>query len=74
MPTIEVYGKSYETDEEGYLVSLGNGTRTSRISSRTKVVRRTKAQEVASTPRQYQIAPAVRADRTRNGSQPTGCV
>ena len=23
MPTIEVNGKSYETDEEGYLVNLG---------------------------------------------------
>jgi len=66
MPTIEVNGKSYETDEEGYLVNLGewNEEVANHIAQTENVEMSSSHWEVVNFLRsyyeEYQIAPAVR--------------
>ena len=66
MPTIEVSGKSYETDEEGYLVNLGewNEDVANAIAKTENVEMSSNHWEVVNFLRdyytEYQIAPAVR--------------
>ena len=66
MPTIEVSGKSYETDEEGYLVNLGewNEDVANEIAKQESIEMSDSHWEVVNFLRkyyeEYQIAPAVR--------------
>ena len=66
MPTIEVAGKSYETDEEGYLVNLGewNEEVAAYLAQTENVTITVQHWEVINFLREYydefQIAPAVR--------------
>ncbi len=66
MPNIEVNGKSYETDEEGYLVNLGEWNRdvADYIAKAESVNMTDQHWEVVDFLRgyydEYQIAPAVR--------------
>ena len=66
MPTIEVNGKSYETDEEGYLVNLGewNEDLAAEIAKAESIEMNENHWEVVNFLRkyyeEYQIAPAVR--------------
>ena len=66
MPNIEVNGKSYETDEEGYLVNLGEWNKeVAEYIAQTENVNMTEQHwEVVDFLREYydeyQIAPAVR--------------
>jgi tRNA 2-thiouridine synthesizing protein E len=66
MPNIEVNGKSYETDEEGYLVNLGEWNRdvADYIAKAESVDMTDQHWEVVDFLRgyydEYQIAPAVR--------------
>jgi dissimilatory sulfite reductase related protein len=66
MPTIEVNGKSYETDEEGYLVNLSDWNKeVAEYIAQTENVEMTESHwEVVDFLREYyeeyQIAPAVR--------------
>jgi len=66
MPTIEVNGKSYETDEEGYLVNLGEWTEdlANAIAKQENIDLKEHHWEVVNFLRkyyeEYQIAPAVR--------------
>jgi dissimilatory sulfite reductase related protein len=66
MPTIEVNGKSYETDEEGYLVNLADWNKeVAEYIAQTENVDMTESHwEVVDFLREYyeeyQIAPAVR--------------
>ena len=66
MPTIEVAGKSYETDEEGYLVNLSdwNEELANEIAKQESIEMNENHWEVVNFLRkyyeEYQIAPAVR--------------
>jgi tRNA 2-thiouridine synthesizing protein E len=66
MPTIEVAGKSYETDEEGYLINLSewNEDIAAYMATTEKVTMTDAHWEVINFLREYydefQIAPAVR--------------
>lgn len=75
MPNIEVNGKSYETDEEGYLVNLGewNEDVANHIAKTENVEMSTNHWEVVNFLRnyyeEYQIAPAVRVLTKAIGKQ-----
>ena len=75
MPTIEVNGKSYETDEEGYLVNLGewNEDVANFIAKVENVDMSQNHWEVVNFLRkyydEYQIAPAVRVLTKAIGKQ-----
>jgi tRNA 2-thiouridine synthesizing protein E len=75
MPTIEVNGKPYETDEEGYLVNLGewNEDVANFIAKTENVEMSTNHWEVVNFLRnyyeEYQIAPAVRVLTKAIGKQ-----
>ena len=75
MPIIEVNGKSYETDEEGYLVNLGewNEDVANFIAKTENVEMSTNHWEVVNFLRdyynEYQIAPAVRVLTKAIGKQ-----
>jgi len=75
MPIIEVNGKSYETDEEGYLVNLGewNEDVANHIAQTENVEMSTNHWEVVNFLRnyyeEYQIAPAVRVLTKAIGKQ-----
>ena len=75
MPTIEVNGKSYETDEEGYLVNLGewNEEVANHIAQTENVEMSSNHWEVVNFLRnyyeEYQIAPAVRVLTKAIGKQ-----
>ena len=75
MPTIEVNGKSYETDEEGYLVNLGewNEDVANFIAKTENVDMSQNHWEVVNFLRkyydEYQIAPAVRVLTKAIGKQ-----
>lgn len=75
MPTIEVNGKSYETDEEGYLVNLAdwNEDVANHIATAENVEMSPNHWEVVNFLRQYydeyQIAPAVRVLTKAIGKQ-----
>ena len=75
MPTIEVNGKSYETDEEGYLVNLGEWTEdvAKHIAQTENVEMSSNHWEVVNFLRnyyeEYQIAPAVRVLTKAIGKQ-----
>ncbi len=66
MPTLEVAGKSFETDEEGYLVNLGdwNEELANEIAKAESIEMSENHWEVVNFLRkyyeEYQIAPAVR--------------
>jgi TusE/DsrC/DsvC family sulfur relay protein len=66
MPTIEVNGKSYETDEEGYLVNLSDWSEelANEIAKQESIEMNENHWEVVNFLRkyyeEYQIAPAVR--------------
>jgi dissimilatory sulfite reductase related protein len=66
MPSIEVNGKTYETDEEGYLVNLGDWNKevADYIAKEENVTMTDQHWEVVDFLREYydeyQIAPAVR--------------
>jgi tRNA 2-thiouridine synthesizing protein E len=75
MPTIEVNGKPYETDEEGYLVNLGewNEEVASHIATTENIEMSPNHWEVVNFLRkyyeEYQIAPAVRVLTKAIGKQ-----
>ena len=75
MPTIEVNGKSYETDEEGYLVNLAdwNEDVAKHIAETENVPMSDSHWEVVNFLRkyydEYQIAPAVRVLTKAIGKQ-----
>ena len=75
MPTIEVNGKSYETDEEGYLVNLAEWTEdvAKHIAQTENVEMSSNHWEVVNFLRnyyeEYQIAPAVRVLTKAIGKQ-----
>ena len=75
MPTIEVNGKPYETDEEGYLVNLGewNEDVANHIAQTENVEMSANHWEVVNFLRnyyeEYQIAPAVRVLTKAIGKQ-----
>jgi dissimilatory sulfite reductase related protein len=75
MPIIEVNGKSYETDEEGYLVNLGEWTEdvAKHIAQTENVEMSSNHWEVVNFLRnyyeEYQIAPAVRVLTKAIGKQ-----
>lgn len=75
MPTIEVNGKAYETDEEGYLVNLTDWTEEvgTEIAKTENVEMTSNHWEVVNFLRkyyeEYQIAPAVRVLTKAIGKQ-----
>ena len=75
MPTIEVNGKSYETDEEGYLVNLADWNKdiAEAIAKAENVEMSENHWEVVNFLREYydeyQIAPAVRVLTKAIGKQ-----
>jgi TusE/DsrC/DsvC family sulfur relay protein len=75
MPTIEVSGKSFETDEEGYLVNLGdwNEELAGEIAKQEGIDMSENHWEVVNFLRkyyeEYQIAPAVRVLTKAIGKQ-----
>jgi len=75
MPTIEVAGKTYETDEEGYLVNLSDWTEElgTEIAKTENVEMTPNHWEVVNFLRkyyeEYQIAPAVRVLTKAIGKQ-----